>query len=221
MAVRAIVIATCAVSTVLKNGMCPIAEKPGPEKPEADGDSGPPLGASSHSQSLSRIFEDHNRSLHSFLLTRTGNEQEAREVAQEAYVRLLQLHLPGAVSFLRAYLFKTAANIAVDRARQRAARSRIDRRDAGADLVDTLSPDRALGARQDLELLERALHELPPRYRQAFVLHRFEEWSTEAIARELGIEKRMVRNYISRSVLYCKLRIQGLKARDAKAQVMR
>jgi DNA-directed RNA polymerase specialized sigma24 family protein len=45
--------------------------------------------------------------------------QEAKEVAQEAYVRLLSLEDSGAVSFLRAFLFKTAANLAVDRIRSR------------------------------------------------------------------------------------------------------
>lgn len=183
-------------------------------------------GASAETQSpsttaaLSRVFEDHNRALHSFLMMRTRNEQEAREVAQEAYVRVLQLNTPGAVSFLRAYLFKTAANIAVDRERQRATRARLDRLDAGEDLVDRLSPDRNLMAREELDLLEKALQELPPRYRQAFILHRFDERSTSEIARELGIEARMVRNYISRTVLYCRLRLKGFMPSEAKAQVM-
>jgi DNA-directed RNA polymerase specialized sigma24 family protein len=77
-------------------------------------------------EALSKLFEAHNRALHTFLMARLRNDQEAHKVAQEAYVRLLQLNQPGAVSFLRAYLFKTAANIAVDRIRQRAARARLD-----------------------------------------------------------------------------------------------
>lgn len=169
---------------------------------------------------ISQLFEEHNRALHSFLMMRIGNEQEAREVAQEAYVRLLQLHRPGAVSFLRAYLFKTALNIAMDRARQRTARGRLDRLDAGDDLIDHLSPDRRIAGREDLELLERALQELPPKYRRAFILHRFEDRTTGEIARDLGVEKRMVRNYISRTVIYCRLRLQGVLPSEARAQVM-
>ncbi len=177
-------------------------------------------GAGAQADELSKLFEEHNRALHSFLMMRTGNEQEAYEVAQEAYVRLLQLHRPGAVSFLRAYLFKTAANIAVDRARQRVTRERLDRREAEEDYVDPLSPDRNLIAAQELALLEKALHELPAKYRRAFVMHRFEDRGTGEIARELGIQKRMARNYISRTVIYCRLRLKGLRPADAKAQVM-
>lgn len=177
------------------------------------------LNSGEHSQALSRLFEEHNRTLHSFLKARLGNEQEAREVAQEAYVRLLQLHEPGTVSFLRAYLFKTAANLAVDRIRQRLNRESLDLGAPRVDLIDRLSPDRLLMAAEDLELLEQALFELPQEYRRAFVLHRFKDWSSAQIARELGVQERMVRNYISRAAIYCKLRLEGIPPSDATVRV--
>lgn len=169
---------------------------------------------------LSRLFAEHNRALHAFLMSRLGNEQEARDVAQEAYVRLIQLPRPGAVDYLRAYLFKTALNIAVDRARQRSAHARLEQRQAAPDLVDGLSPERRLMAAEELAFVEKALHELPPKYRRAFVLHRFDDWSTEQIAVDLGVHKRMVRSYLSRTVVYCQLRLKGLSPLAAKMQVM-
>lgn len=182
-------------------------------------DAGAAAGDPGHSRALSSLFEEHNRTLQSFLKARLGNEQEAREVAQEAYVRLLQLHQPGTVSFLRAYLFKTAANLAVDRIRQRANRARLDRSGPESELIDRVSPDRRLMAAEELGILEQALRELPPQYRRAFVLHRFEEWSTAQIAQELGVQERMVRNYISRSAIYCKLRLDGVSPSEATARV--
>lgn len=188
-----------------------------PPAAPVDADERPDAG---RAQVLSKLFEEHNRALHSFLMMHTRNEQEAHEVAQEAYVRVLQLHQPGAISFLRAYLFKTAANIAVDRARQRQARERLDRRDAEADPIDRLNPERTAMAREDLALLEQVLNELPPKYRYAFVRHRFDEIGTDDIARELKINPRMARNYISRTAIYCKLRLEGLTPAKAKAEVM-
>jgi RNA polymerase sigma factor (sigma-70 family) len=179
-----------------------------------------PAAEPSRFEILSRLFAEHNRALHAFLISRLGNEQEAREVAQEAYVRLLQLQRPAAVDFLRAYLFKTAINIAVDRARQRNTRARLDHRDAEPELVDGLSPERRLMAAEQLALIEKVLHELPPKYRRAFVRHRFDEWSTEQIAADLGVNKRMVRNYLSRTAVYCQLRLEGLSPLAAKTRVM-
>src|ERR1700732_5026585 len=67
---------------------------------------------------IERLFREHNEALVRFLRGRVESHNEALEVAQEAYVRLLSLDQPGAVSYLRAFLFKTAANMAIDRRRR-------------------------------------------------------------------------------------------------------
>ncbi|TLY65014.1 MAG: RNA polymerase sigma factor [Gammaproteobacteria bacterium] len=174
----------------------------------------------SPTQALAHLFEVHNRALHSFLMARLGNEEEVKEVTQEAYARLLRLDRREAISFLRAYLFKTAAHIAVDRARQRRNRERLDAQNPTPDFIDAASPDRRALAAEELALVAEALKELPPRYRQAFLLRRFSERTPEQIAAELGIGLRMVRNYISRTTIYCKLRIEGLSAAEARRRVI-
>src|SRR5688572_10049197 len=97
---------------------------PEPQMPNVGSQTG--LDRSAHAEMLARLIEEHNRALHAFLMMRVRDEQEAQEVAQEAYVQILQLHQPGAVNFLRSYLFKTAANIAINRAKQRRTRDRLD-----------------------------------------------------------------------------------------------
>ena len=168
---------------------------------------------------LARLIEEHNRALHAFLMTRVRDEQEARDIAQEAYVRMLQLHEPGTVNFLRAYLFKTAANIALNRAKQRSVRGRLDEREAQEEPIDPLHPERLVLAEEEVDILRRALFELPPKCRRAFVLHRFQDWNVERISAELGIGPRMVRHYLLQAGLYCQLRIRGLSPKDAKAEV--
>src|SRR5688572_2123411 len=81
-----------------------------------------PAEAPHHSEQVRQLFQQHNQALVSFLAARLNSAVEARDVAQEAYARLLQLQHPGTVSFLRAYLFRIAANLAVDRIRQRKVR---------------------------------------------------------------------------------------------------
>src|SRR5690606_36129501 len=105
-------------------------------------------------------------------MPRVKSEQEARDVAQEAYVRILELDQPDAVGFLRAYLFRTAANLAIDRARQRATRDGLHQRwvQPFGDPQAAPSPEGAASACQELELLRRFMQELPPRPRAAFYL---------------------------------------------------
>src|SRR5262245_1247058 len=91
-------------------------EQPEPQSPAPD----PPAQHERQARAalIERLFREHNEALVRFLLSRLRSPQEAQEVAQEAYVRLLNLDEPGAVSYLRAFLFRTAANLAVDRLRR-------------------------------------------------------------------------------------------------------
>src|SRR3984957_9111407 len=98
--------------------------------------------ASAHAEEISQLFRDHNRALVLFLTSRLKDMQAAREVAQEAYVRVLQLESPGAVSFLRSYLFKVAANLAVDRLRSQRSHARLDPVDSLEDFLDEATPER-------------------------------------------------------------------------------
>lgn len=185
-------------------------------------DTGAPQGEAAprtHARALSQLFESHNHSLVSFLVGRLGNEAEAKEVAQEAYVRMLQLDRPGAVSFLRAYLFKTAANIALDRIRRRIRSERLDQIYSEEDLTNTVDPDREVSAREELAIVRQALMELPTRYRRAFLLNRFDDMNTEEIGRELGIKETQTRKYLRRVTAYCRLRMDGMTETEAKERV--
>ncbi len=179
------------------------------------GSDSPPSESTAHSLEISRLFREHNRALVLFLAARLKNEQAAREVAQEAYVKLLQLEEPGAVSFLRAYLFKVAANLAVDRLRQERTRARIDQKDSADDFIEDSVAERSAEARDELESLGRFIGELPPRYGQAFHLHAFEEMGFEEVANAMKIKQRMARHYVTLALVYVRLRREGCTARQA------
>ena len=121
-------------------------------------DAGPQTRASA----LSSLFREHNRTLVRFINARLRNEQEANEIAQEAYVKMLQLdRCPGTASFMRHYLFRVAENLAVDRIRQRYARSRLDQLASIDDLFQEALAERTVLAGQELALLRAAVAELP------------------------------------------------------------
>lgn len=179
----------------------------------------PGAAGGEHARVLSQLFECHNRVLVAFLASRLGNEEEAMEVAQEAYVKLLQLDRPGAISFLRAYLFRTAANLAVDRLRRRSRAQRLEPVYDEDELTDTRSPGRQAIASEELAIVRRALLELPEHYRQAFLMRRFDELDTTTIGQRLGVKETQVRTYLRRVVAYCQLRVDGVSAEAAQRSV--
>jgi RNA polymerase sigma factor (sigma-70 family) len=173
---------------------------------------------------VSELFREHNRMLVGYLRSRLGSEQEAKEVAQEAYVRVLQLHEPGAPGLLRAYLFKTAANLAVDRLRHRRVRQRSEEQPqlfeelnpTGGELDD---PAEQLLAREQADQLLRILRELPGKCQQVMNLHRFEGASQRDVSLRLGISERMVRRYVTYAMVYCRLRLDGMSVDEVRKRV--
>ncbi|HEX6859114.1 MAG TPA: sigma-70 family RNA polymerase sigma factor [Caulobacteraceae bacterium] len=156
-------------------------------------------GAQANSR-IENLFREHNDTLLRFLRARLHSEADAREAAQEAYVRLLQLDDPGQLSFLRAYLFRIAANVATDLIRRRAVQGRVLGEVGFFDTDAPATQERGLAARQQLAAVQTALAELPARCREAFLLSRREGWPSARIAAHLGVSDRMVRLYLARAI---------------------
>ncbi len=168
---------------------------------------------------IARLFKEHNRTLVLFLAARLRNEQLAREVAQEAYVKVLQLENPGAVSFLRSYLFRVASNLAIDRMRQESARRRLDLKEGSDDFIEDSMAERSAEAHAELDSLRRLVAELPARYGEAFRMHGLQERSFEEVAAALGVKPRMARHYVTLSLVYIRLRREGVPADQAWSRI--
>src|SRR5512142_2060557 len=113
-----------------------------------------PADGAARAAVIERLFREHNEALVRFLRGRVGSHSEALEVAQEAYVRLLSLDQPGAVSYLRAFLFKTAANIAIDRHRRDRSFGKVT--DGGqlfTEFAENRTPERLVAGEQTLRRL--------------------------------------------------------------------
>jgi len=159
--------------------------------------------APAHSAQIEQIFREHNDSLLRFLRARLHSSDEAKEVAQEAYVQMLGLDNPSAVNFMQGYLFRTAANIATNRMKLGAARRRIDQLVFFDAPHETRTPQHTLDVRQQLAHVNEALNRLPPLCRRAFILVRYEGMSFDDAAVTLGLHPRKVRRFVQRAFASC------------------
>lgn len=179
--------------------------------------SGAPTG-DGRSERIARLFSEHNESLVRFLSARLNSVQEAKEVAQESYVRLLSLDDSGAVSFLRAFLFKTAANLAVDRIRSRTRQRQAMSAGLCDELREAPTPDHEAAQAEEAEIVRRLIGELPPKCRHAFLLHRIEGEEFSQIAQRMALSERMVRHYVLRAVLYCRAGLDAARAANESSK---
>ncbi len=176
---------------------------------ESGTNASPSAGAATHATEVAGLFREHNRSLIAFLRSRLDSLAEAQEVAQEAYVRLLRLERPEQVGFLRAYLFRIAQNLVVDRLRQRNVREQSPDEELVTDWLDTPAPERRALAADQLRAVREALRELPRKTAAAFVMHVIEGRDFAAIARSMRLTERMVRYHVARALAHCRARLDA------------
>ena len=76
---------------------------------------------------VERLFREHGSALEAFLYRRTGSHADAIELAQETYLRMLQIKDMDAIRTPKAYMFSVAANLAAEHGvRQGRARGTLD-----------------------------------------------------------------------------------------------
>jgi len=168
-----------------------------------------PNGVDTRNSALARLFVAHNQELLAFLMTRLS-EAEAREVAQESYARLLRLDQPETLSFLRAYLFKTAANLSIDRLRHQQTRHATQPQIGLLRELETEpTPEELISRDQEARLAAKYLQELPEPCRRAFLLYRVYEYSLSEVAQEMGVSERMIRYYVVQAMDHCRVRIKA------------
>jgi RNA polymerase sigma-70 factor (ECF subfamily) len=168
-----------------------------------------PTPAKEQSERVAELFESHNRSLMRFLTCRLRSAQEAKEVAQEAYVRILQLDALSGISYLRAFLFKTAANLATDRLKSASRRGRIDQLEFFDITRAEPSAESSVSADQQLRSVMQAVKELPPKCRYAFIMNRCYGYELTEVAQLMNLSERMVRIYVERALGFCRERLMA------------
>lgn len=127
---------------------------------------------------------------------------EAEDLVQDVFVALQVRGGAGDLDHVNRYLFRIAANVLARRRARPTWDWGVGRRsiDEMPDLIEEVSPERALMGKQAIEQLVVALRELPPRASEAFLLNRFEEMTYAAVAAHMGISVKAVEKHIKRAL---------------------
>lgn len=127
---------------------------------------------------------------------------ELPDLRQEVYVRVYEsarLRLPDQAG---AFLFASARNLLIDRAR----REQIVSIETYADVElsdirsDELTPERHAGGRAELRMLQQALDELPLRCKEVVSLRKIDGMSQREVAEHMGIQEATVEKQMSKGI---------------------
>lgn len=166
------------------------------------------------SAELRRLFADCFEPLVAFLRSRFGaGPPDPEDVAQQAFGKLMERDGLGDIENPRAFLWRTACNIAISEKRSL---TRADRREADtATLLSLddgylLTPERVLEAKEQVAIASEVLRKMPVQRRRAFILTRIEGLSHRETALRLGVSRPAVSKHVAKATadLYAALMAQ-------------
>ncbi len=139
-----------------------------------------------------------------FLVARGSSQDDASDLIQDLYLKLDRVPI-ASITEPRAYLYRMAENLRLDRVRSSLRRSRRDEEwtglQSGIELDRDQQPlaDEALIARERLSAATRVLDALPVRTSEAFRRFRIEGETQKDIAADLGISVSAVEKHLQRA----------------------
>ncbi len=147
----------------------------------------------------------HEPALRAFLSRRFSSLPDHDDLVQETYARLLRVSDPQRLGHVRAFLFTTARNVAIDHVR-RTRRTPVDPINDNTEFA-LLEP--APGAAEAIDDAQRheamlvALGMLPERCREVMLLRYVDGLTAQEIAAHLGLAAATVRVHLMKGVRDC------------------
>lgn len=158
---------------------------------------------------LNGFFEREKRGLLGYLTRRVGRE-DAADLLQETYVRVLRHGHLETITDPAAFLKQIAINLTRDFARRRKVEMKYLVFDGGAHDAPSneVAADHLIEENQRFEMLAAAVASLPPRCREVFELRVRRNLSQETIAQRLGISRKTVEQHLHIAMARCKMALK-------------
>jgi RNA polymerase sigma factor (sigma-70 family) len=188
-----------------------------PIKPERNAGRPPPDSAKDSGLRqrvlVDRIYKKYHGLLMKFLRERLPNQEEAEDVAQEVYYRIVRREDLEALEYPKAFVMKIAKNLLIDLARLRSKHFievNMQCEDLEAETEEQqYTPEAQLEGEELLKLTELALTELSPKCQAIFIMNRVDGITFRQIAKELNLSQSMVEKYMRQALNHLILKIEA------------
>ena len=124
------------------------------------------------------------------------------DISQLAFQRVMERGDLGSIANLKAFIWRTARNLIFASKRSDAVRVKYDfetRQLFFPEAAERSTPERVISAREQLQIINRALLRMPEKRRRAFILHRIEGVPVSEAAHRTGISASTAAYHIARA----------------------
>lgn len=172
------------------------------------------LSASTHGQpypGMEEMYERYRLELSRYIASNCRCAPvEVEDIVQSAFARFQAKVCVDEIENPKAFLFKTAYNIAIDMVRHKKVQDDYVYSEGQTVLDNTheLGPEKIVESRQRLGIIAKALWRMPAKRRQLLLMNRCENLSYAEIARQIGISEAAVRKHVSKALQDCHKALQ-------------
>lgn len=158
-------------------------------------------------RSLDQLFSEHRQELIGFLTRQLASRELAEDLCQDIYLRLRATRDWPASP--RAWLYRIARNLIIDHHRRQSRAPVFEELDIEGEPVAAahLDPEDCLEHRQQLQVINGALAELPVHVRQALTWYRIDGMTQREISERLSVSERMAGRYVQQAQQHCATRL--------------
>ena len=165
-------------------------------------------------QLVERLFAGNRTALLSFFRRFVREPSDARDLAQEVYLRMLRVRDTDKIQNPEGYLFAVAANLVKEqRAVQRRHGLEVDAADEDIQLYlsEVSSIDNEIDHALRVRRLREVVKQLPPKGQAVIMFQFMHGLSHQEISERVGISPRMVKKYLAKGIAHCRLRMGRLQ----------
>ncbi len=153
---------------------------------------------------LTHVFLKYRRILER-AVGRIVKPHDIEDIVQETFVRTFEKTLTHEINHPKTYLYTTARNLAFNHISKKS--NSLEDSVGDFDLPDVFAEretlDSQMESKEKFQLFCRAVRDLPPQCRRAFILKRIYGLSQKEIATYLSISERTVEGHIAKGVVKC------------------
>lgn len=153
-------------------------------------------------ESIRSLFLSHRQELKRYIRLKTNNEIDTEDIIQDAFCNVLGLKNFEDIENPKAYLYKTAANLAIDQIRKNKVRENYAQDQKLDESFEEHTIEKQMQAKRDLQAIANAMQHLPERSKRIFEMHRIEGKTYIEIGQELGISDNAVKKHIVKTLKF-------------------
>lgn len=175
------------------------------------------IGSKALEKKFFSLYESQTDPLFRFVFFRVSDREAAKDIVQDAFLKMWEvLDSDREIENERAFLFRIASNLVIDRYRKAKEYSLDSLALQGFDVSS--DPGTPIETQIDADLALGLLQDIPEKYREAVWLRMVEEWSVKDIAELSGETENVISVRIHRGLKLWRKRINEDSGKKSKPE---